>query len=85
MEVAVSTARDVLPDLVRRAAHGEDVVLTQDGQAVARLVAMSTRDRAAQRAALLRGNADSGRAHALPGPDSARSQDFLYDNNGLPR
>ncbi len=84
MEVSVSTARDLLTDFVRRAAHGEDIVLTQDGQAVARLVAMSTRDRAAQRAALLRGVGISGRAHALPGPDAARSQDFLYDQDGLP-
>lgn len=84
MEVSVSMARDVLSELVRRAAQGEDIVLTEDGQPVVRLVAASTRDRVAQRAALLRGIAGSGRAHALPGPDSARSQDFLYDQNGLP-
>ncbi len=26
----------------------------------------------------------SAQAHALPGPYAARSQDFLYDEDGLP-
>ncbi len=41
--------------------------------------------RAAQaRGVLLQGVRASGAAHATPGPDAARSQDFLYDADGLP-
>jgi hypothetical protein len=28
---------------------------------------------------------ESAKKHATPGPSAARSQDFLYDENGLPK
>ena len=51
-----------------------------------RLVAMKTKivDPAARRKILEEIRA-SGGAKATPGPSAARSQDFLYDEDGLPK
>jgi len=80
MKIAVSEAKAHLLDLVRRAEAGEEVVLTRHGEAIVRLAAVqpSAEER---RAALeeARGAAKRG-----TGPDAARSQDFLYDESGLP-
>ena len=84
MQLAITDAKARLTDLVRRAEAGEDIVLTRHGHAVARLVAMRPRalvkDRAAQIAAIRARAA----AKALSGPNASRSQDFLYDEDGLP-
>ena len=50
------------------------------GHAIARLVALAP-DAAARRAAL---EDARGAARASAGPNAARSQDFLYDETGLP-
>jgi len=84
MDISVSDAKALLSDLVRRAEHGEDVVLTRHGRAVARLIAIVDHPSAAERAALLDVIRREGRAHAMSGPAAARSQDFLYDSSGLP-
>jgi prevent-host-death family protein len=86
MEVSVSDAKGLLTELVRRAEAGEDVVITRHGQAVARLVRAGGRVTPEERRALF----DELRAMPLPrdateGPCAARSQDFLYDEDGLPR
>jgi prevent-host-death family protein len=80
MQVAVSEAKGQLLDLVRRAEGGEDIILTRHGHAIARLVALAP-DGAARRAAL---EDARGAARASAGPNAARSQDFLYDETGLP-
>ena len=80
MEIAVSDAKAQLLDLVRRAERGEEVVLTRHGQAIARLVPMLP-DANERRAALEEAR---GAAAAIPGVTAANSQDFLYDENGLP-
>jgi prevent-host-death family protein len=80
MEIAVSDAKARLLDLVRRAERGEEVVLTRHGQAIARLV--SVRPDMAERCAAL--EEARGAAAAIPGITAATSQDFLYDENGLP-
>jgi prevent-host-death family protein len=67
--------------LVRRAEAGDEVVLTRHGKAVARLVPVTAIDR---RAVLNKVRA-SGPKSATPGPDAAHIQDFLYDEDGLPR
>ena len=84
MDIPVSDAKARLTDLVRRAEHGEDVVLTRHGRAVARLIPICDRPSASERHALLQAVRAEGRARAIPGPSAARSQDFLYDANGLP-
>ena len=80
MQIAVSEAKGQLLELVRRAEAGEEVVLTRRGHAIARLVAIAAT--AAERRAAL--EEARGAAAAGPGPTAARSQDFLYDEDGLP-
>ena len=84
MQVSVSAAKAQLTELVRRAEEGEDVVLTRHGLEVAKLVPVQRRRSAAELHAIVEKVQASARATALPGPDAARSQDFLYDEDGLP-
>lgn len=85
MQVSVTEAKGQLTELVRRAEAGEEVVLTRHGHAAVRLVPVKqVRDRASRRA-LLDAVRASAAAKALAGPSAARSQDFLYDEDGLPR
>ncbi len=84
MEVSASDAKAQITVLVRRAEAGEEVVLTRFGKAVAKLVPVAPRTTAAAREAVLDAVRAAGRA-AAQGPDAARSQDFLYDEEGLSR
>jgi prevent-host-death family protein len=85
MNISVSEAKGQLTDLVRRAEAGEDVVLTRHGQAAVRLVPVkAVVDRAARRR-VIEAAQEMARGKRLPGPDAARSQDFLYDEDGLPK
>lgn len=82
--VAISEAKAQLTDLVRRAETGDEVVLTRHGRDVIRLVPVkaSTKTREQRLAAIRAAQAMVG---ALPPDfDAARSQDFLYDDDGLP-
>lgn len=84
MQISVTEAKGKLTDLVRRAEAGDEIILTRHGQAAVRLVPVrSVPDRKARRK-LLEAARISGRAKALPGPGAARSQDFLYGEDGLP-
>ena len=85
MRVAVTNAKGQLTELIRRAEAGEEVVLTRHGHAVVRLVAVKAPiDRQARRRLLEEVQA-SAAAKATGGEPAARSQDFLYDEQGLPR
>jgi prevent-host-death family protein len=85
MRVAVTNAKGQLTELIRRAEAGEEVVLTRHGHAVVRLVAIKAPiDRQARRKLLEEVQA-SAAAKATAGEPAARSQDFLYDEQGLPR
>jgi antitoxin (DNA-binding transcriptional repressor) of toxin-antitoxin stability system len=82
-EVSTTEAADRLDELVQRAEQGEEIVLTIDGRAAVRLEpAKEPPARETKRVLLeeLRG----GASIATPGPSAARSQDFLYDEDGLP-
>ena len=82
--MSVAEAERRLNDLVTRAAAGEEVVLTRDGEAVVRLLpARSSVQRTVDRDAIKALQAEA-RAMVSPGPSADRSQDFLYDENGLP-
>ena len=84
MHISVSDAKAQLTELVRRAEAGDDVVLTRHGHPAVRLVPVTPKpDKAARRAALE--DLLSASVKATPGPSAARSQDFLYDDDGLPR
>lgn len=82
--ISVTEAKAQLTELVRRAEAGDEVILTRHGQPAVRLVPMRPRPDVASRRALLDAVRASGRGKAAGGPEAARSQDFLYDGDGLP-
>lgn len=86
MRISVTEAKSQLTDLVRRAEAGDEIVLTRHGQPAVRLVPINKAPRDANgRRELLEAIRSSGVAKASPGPDAASSQDFLYDETGLPK
>ena len=83
MHISVTHAKAQLTELVRRAEQGDEVVLTRHGHAAVRLVPVKRpRNPKALRALIEEIQAS---AKPTPGPCAARSQDFLYDDDGLPR
>jgi prevent-host-death family protein len=85
MRVSVSDAKGQLTELVRRAESGEEVVLTRHGQPAVRLAPVKRAVDPAERRRILDAIGRAAAAKAKPGPSAARSQDFLYDEDGLPR
>jgi len=85
MRISVTDAKGQLTDLVRRAEAGEEVVLTRHGRETVKLVAVVARPGPDVRRQLLASLQASTAQKATPGPTAARSQDFLYDEDGLPR
>ena len=84
MKIPVSEAKGQLTELVRRAEAGDEVVLTRHGQPVVRLVPVNVALDRPSRRALLDAARISGGSKAKAGPVAARSQDFLYGDDGLP-
>ena len=84
MRISVTDAKRRLTDLVKRAEAGDEVILTRHGQATVRLVAMKPLPDPRVRRAILEKVRASGAAKAKAGPVATRSQDFLYDGDGLP-
>jgi prevent-host-death family protein len=81
---SISEAKLRLYHLVRQAEGGEDVVLEYEGRPIARIQPIVPNDLAEARARAI----DAAHA-ALQGvvfdeTCAARSQDFLYDEDGLP-
>jgi prevent-host-death family protein len=85
MRISVTEAKGQLTELVRRAEAGDEVILTRHGQATVRLTPVGVKRDRKSRKALLEAVERSGSAKATPGPSAARSQDFLYGDDGLPR
>jgi prevent-host-death family protein len=86
MRISVTEAKAQLTDLVRRAEAGDEIVLTRHGQDVARISPIKARplDADARRRILDAARA-AGAAKSAIGPSAARSQDFLYGEDGLPK
>jgi prevent-host-death family protein len=84
MQISVTEAKGQLTELVRRAEGGDEVILTRHGQAAVRLVPIRPALDANARRKLLEAMRLSGAARATAGPEAARSQDFLYGEEGLP-
>jgi prevent-host-death family protein len=81
MLITVTDAKAHLLDLVRRVEAGEEVVLTRHGTPVVRLMPVKAQVTAEQRLAAFDkffGSVPSD------GTSAARSQDFLYDDRGMP-
>lgn len=86
MRISVTEAKGQLTDLVRRAEAGDEVILTRHGQPAVQLIPVKgVRLDARGRKELLEAVRASGAAKARPGPNAAASQDFLYDQSGLPK
>ncbi|MFK3776555.1 type II toxin-antitoxin system Phd/YefM family antitoxin [Agrobacterium sp. NPDC089420] len=85
MQISVTDAKSQLTELVRRAEAGDEVILTRHGHAAVRLVPITAvADKSSRRAALAKVRATvANKTH--DGPDAAQSQDFLYDEDGLPK
>jgi len=84
MRISVTEAKAQLTELVRRAEAGDEVILTRHGQAAVRLVPIKSATDANARRTLLEAARASGVTKASAGPNAARSQDFLYGDDGLP-
>jgi prevent-host-death family protein len=89
MRISVVDAKEQLSELIERAEAGEDVIVTDDGHGTVRLVpvpgvAGEDAQSPEERRRIMREIGQSGAAKSTPGPDAARSQDYLYDEHGLP-
>ena len=97
MRISIADAEGQLTDLVRLASQGEEIVLTIDGRETVRLEPLGLAARGVYRnpkfiedpverdkfVKILQ--EEVKRKNLPPGPDAARSQDFLYDDEtGLP-
>jgi prevent-host-death family protein len=84
MRISVSDAKSQLTELVRRAEAGDEVILTRHGHPAVRLSPIKPKPDRMTKRALMDDIRKSASKKASPGPDAARSQDFLYDDDGLP-
>lgn len=84
MKMSVTEAKGQLTELVRRAEAGDEVILTRHGQAAVRLVPVKTVPDRKSRRALLEAVRAAAASKATAGESAARSQDFLYGDDGLP-
>jgi prevent-host-death family protein len=84
MQVSVTEAKGQLTELVRRAERGDEIILTRHGHAAVRLVPVKPVQDKKSRRALLEAVRVVAAAKATGGPSAARSQDFLYSDEGLP-
>ena len=85
MDISLSDAKAQLTDLVRRAEAGEEIVLTRHGAPVATITPVKAKPTGAQKKAWIDAIRASTRALPNDGVSAARSQDFLYDEFGLPK
>ena len=85
MDISVTEAKAQLTELVRRAEAGEEIVLTRHGKPAARLMPAAPPPDERARRALIASIQAAARGRIKPGPNAARSQDFLYDERGLPK
>ena len=87
MQISVSEAKGQLTELVRRAEAGDEVVLTRHGRATVRLVPIRPQPNADARRAVIAATqaAAKDKDKRTTGTGAARSQDFLYRDDGLPK
>ena len=90
MDIPISAASLDLDQLVRRAQAGEEVVLTENGEPVARLEPVPQKSEASRMTPAERMARIKAALAELPkvpddGISAARSQDFLYGEDGLPK
>jgi antitoxin (DNA-binding transcriptional repressor) of toxin-antitoxin stability system len=92
MYISIANAQGQLLELVRRAESGEEVLLTHEGATVGQISARPvetkpspwSRMTQAERRKVLDDLTATFPSRPEGEPDAAHSQDFLYDENGLP-
>ncbi len=84
MRLTVTEAKARLTDIVKQAEAGEDIILTRHGKEVARIVGMRKRPSTEARRKVIEAVRRQAARKSTEGPSAARSQDFLYDADGLP-
>jgi len=84
MQITVTEAKAKLTELVKRAEDGEEIVLTRHGHEIVRLVAVKRAAGARDRRSIIARVRASAARKERAGATGARSQDFLYDEEGLP-
>jgi prevent-host-death family protein len=84
MRFTVTEAKARLTDIVKQAEAGQDIILTRHGKEVARLTGMHRRPSAEARLRVIETVLRQAARKPKDGPSAARSQDFLYDTEGLP-
>ena len=92
MRVSMEQASDRVEELVERAERGEPVIITRNGQDAVVLRPVEAAERRQtlsqeERRRIFREIRERIAQTPDPFPDetAARSQDFLYDENGLPK
>ena len=85
MRISVTDAKGQLTELVRRAEAGDEIILTRHGHAAVRLVPIASSPTAESRRDIIAKVRAAAAGKATDGPSAARSQDFLYDEDGLPK
>jgi prevent-host-death family protein len=84
LHISVIDAKATLTELVRRAEAGEEVILMRHGLPAVSLVPIKPVHDPEARRKLFEDLGKAAVAVATPGPCAARSQDFLYDEFGVP-
>lgn len=90
MQISISHAKAQLTDLVRRAEEGEEVSLTRHGHVAAHIVSasalqtVSPEEKAMRVDAIIASAQKRLKAYKGDAVSAASSQDFLYDENGMP-
>ena len=86
MEISISEAEGRLTELIRRAESGEAVILTRDGRPTVQISAVRPKLTVEERRRLMSEfRAVIASKVDKRGPNAAGSQDFLYDEDGLPK
>lgn len=84
-EISLTDAKAQLTELVRRAEAGDEIILTCHGQPTVRLTPIKRKLSREERLTLLDDIMKSAAGKATPDPDAARSQDYLYEEFGVPK
>ncbi len=85
MRISMTDAKAQLTELVRLAEAGDEVILTRHGQPVVSLTPIKRKLEPGERLKIIAEIQREAAGKALPGECAARSQDFLYDEYGLPK
>ena len=84
MQDSVTEAKGQSTELVRRAEAGDEVIPTGHGHAAFRLVPVKAVPGRRSRRSLMEAVRQAAVGKATSGPSAARSQDFLYGDDGIP-